>query len=493
MAEEPAKRGIITDKISNVVSFLRSCTKECSESIEGIATGEIPRWLQGSLLRNGGGLIEIGPDKYNHAFDSLALLHKFRIQDGRVTYSNRFLHSETYKRNMKANRIVVTEFGTRGHPDPCKTLFQRFMSVFTMEEFSDNDVVNIFQLGDQFYACSETNFIHRVDPETLETTGRIDLSKYLAVNSATAHPHTDMDGTQYNMGNGFKLSGPTYNVLKIPPASDEGDNPFHKGSIMCSIPARYRFYPSYYHSFGITDNYIVFVEQPLLLSIWKMLWFHVRGKAYVDALEWHPELKSYFHVINRYTGQPVPINYSALPFMMFHHINAYEESGHLVVDMCCYNDANIMKALCVSELEKIKDDPQRFVDMVRSEARRYVLPLNVPQDKTESENLVKLPGCKATAFVQQDQSVLCLHEALTESGRGSSEMPRINYAKYNGRKYRFFYALGIEESDLTTYIFIVHMIGGRVDVIDVTSCKQHYKTSCVEATCLDKYMGDSIT
>ncbi|XP_022245722.1 beta,beta-carotene 9',10'-oxygenase-like isoform X2 [Limulus polyphemus] len=356
---------------------------------------------------------------------------------------------------MKANRIVVTEFGTRGHPDPCKTLFQRFMSVFTMDEFSDNDVVSIFQLGDQFYACSETNFIHRVDPETLETTGRVDLSKYLAVNTATAHPHVDTDGTQYNMGNGFKLSGPTYNVLKIPPPSDEGNNPFSKASIMCSIPASYRFYPSYYHSFGITDNYIVFVEQPLLLSLWKMLWLHVRGNAYIDAIEWHPELKAYFHVIDRYTGRPLPVNYSALSFMVFHHINAYEESGHLVVDMCCYNDANVIKALCVSQFEKMKNNPQHFADMVYSQPRRYVLPLNIPQDKIESENLMKLPGCKATAFVQPDQSVLCHYEALTESGSGSTEMPRINYEKYNGRKYRFFYALGNRESDLTTYIIKV--------------------------------------
>ena len=44
---------------------------------------------------------------------------------GRVTYQSRHLRSETYRRNMAANRIVVSELGTAAYPDPCKTIFQR--------------------------------------------------------------------------------------------------------------------------------------------------------------------------------------------------------------------------------------------------------------------------------------------------------------------------------------------------------------------------------
>ena len=44
---------------------------------------------------------------------------------GRVTYQSCYLRSETYRRNMAANRIVVSEFGTGAYPDPCKTIFQR--------------------------------------------------------------------------------------------------------------------------------------------------------------------------------------------------------------------------------------------------------------------------------------------------------------------------------------------------------------------------------
>ena len=46
---------------------------------------------------------------------------------------------------------------------------------------------------------------------------QIKHSKYMAVNTATAHAHYDPDGTVYNMGNSFK-GRPYYNIIMIPPA-----------------------------------------------------------------------------------------------------------------------------------------------------------------------------------------------------------------------------------------------------------------------------------
>lgn len=50
---------------------------------------------------------------------------------------------------------------------------------------------------------------------------QVDLSKYLSVNGVTAHPHTDPDGTVYNIGNCFgKNMSLAYNIVKIPPAQE---------------------------------------------------------------------------------------------------------------------------------------------------------------------------------------------------------------------------------------------------------------------------------
>lgn len=46
---------------------------------------------------------------------------------------------------------------------------------------------------------------------------------------------------------------------------------------VCSIPFRSTLYPSYFHSFGMTENYIVFVEQPFKLDILKLATAYFRG------------------------------------------------------------------------------------------------------------------------------------------------------------------------------------------------------------------------
>jgi carotenoid cleavage dioxygenase-like enzyme len=42
-------------------------------------TGELPPWLQGSLLRTGPAKWEVGERTMNHWFDGLAMLHRFGI------------------------------------------------------------------------------------------------------------------------------------------------------------------------------------------------------------------------------------------------------------------------------------------------------------------------------------------------------------------------------------------------------------------------------
>lgn len=109
----------------DVEVWLRSCEQEIINPIEGVVSGNIPTFINGSLLRNGPGSIKVGKMEFNHLFDASALLHRFNIADGKVTYQCRFLQSDTYKKNQAANRIVVGEFGTSIVPDPCQSIFER--------------------------------------------------------------------------------------------------------------------------------------------------------------------------------------------------------------------------------------------------------------------------------------------------------------------------------------------------------------------------------
>lgn len=54
-----------------------------------LSAGKIPAWLTGSLLRMGPGMFEIGDEPFYHLFDGQALMHKFDLKDGHVTYYRR--------------------------------------------------------------------------------------------------------------------------------------------------------------------------------------------------------------------------------------------------------------------------------------------------------------------------------------------------------------------------------------------------------------------
>jgi carotenoid isomerooxygenase len=105
--------------------WLRTCEYEIVMPIRGEISGEIPLWINGSLLRNGPGSVKVGDMAFSHLFDCSALLHRFDIKNGNVTYQCKFLQSDTYKKNHEANRIIVTEFGTSSVPDVCNSIFRR--------------------------------------------------------------------------------------------------------------------------------------------------------------------------------------------------------------------------------------------------------------------------------------------------------------------------------------------------------------------------------
>lgn len=43
----------------------------------------------------------------------------------------------------------------------------------TIPEFTDNCLINIMKAGDDFYATGETNFIRKINPQTLETLEKV--------------------------------------------------------------------------------------------------------------------------------------------------------------------------------------------------------------------------------------------------------------------------------------------------------------------------------
>ncbi|XP_053181819.1 beta-carotene 15, 15-dioxygenase 2, like [Scomber japonicus] len=433
------------------IAPLVTSVQETPDPIPTTIRGTVPSWINGSFLRNGPGKFEFGQDRYTHWFDGMAMMHRFHICEGEVTYSSRFLRSDSYVQNSEKNRIVVSEFGTLAMPDPCKNIFARFFSRFQIPKATDNASVNFVKYKGDYYVSTETNYMRRINPQTLDTKEKVDWSQYIAVNSATAHPHYDREGATYNMGNSYGKGGFFYNIIRVPPPEEKGaknDSADLNGAkVICSIRAAESRKPSYYHSFVMSENYIVFIEQPIKLDLLKFMLYRIQGKSFHKVMTWEPQYETIFHVVNRHTGKESEVRYSAAPMFTLHQINAFEDHGFLVMDMCCGDDGDVIGDFTLENLRRGSgEEMDKFYNsLCRNLPRRYVLPLTVDEQTPLDRNLVNLGSYKATAKKTKPGEVYMTHEELYDDELlqyGGLEFPQINYNQYNGRPYRYFYSCG---------------------------------------------------
>ncbi|XP_037536429.1 beta-carotene 15, 15-dioxygenase 2, like [Nematolebias whitei] len=428
-----------------------SSVEEIPDPIPTTIKGTIPTWINGSFLRNGPGKFEFGEGRYTHWFDGMALMHRFLICEGKVTYSSRFLRSDSYVCNSEKNRIVVSEFGTLAMPDPCKNIFARFFSRFQTPKATDNANVNFVKYKGDYYVSTETNYMRRVDPQSLETKDKVDWSQYIAVSSATAHPHYDREGAAYNMGNSYGKQGFFYNIIRVPPPENEAAKTdaadLSGAEVICSIRAAESRKPSYYHSFVMSENYIVFVEQPIKLDLLKFMLFKIQGKSFHKIMTWEPRCGTVFHLVDRLTGKESEVKYLAAPMFTLHQINAFEDNGFLVMDMCCGDDGGVIGEYTLENLRRESGEKldKFYNSLCRNLPRRYVLPLNVDEQTPLDQNLITLENCKATARKTKPREVYVTHEELHSDELlqyGGLEFPQINYLQHNGKPYRYFYSCG---------------------------------------------------
>lgn len=420
--------------------------KAIEKEVETEQTGEFPSWISGLMCRNGPGKFDIGDDTFGHWFDPLSLMHRFKVENGKVTYQSKYLESDVYKANMEAGRIVYSGFGTTVAPDPCSTMFQNFVSFFKPANQlpGDNCNVNIWPIGDKYYAITETSSMREIDPITLETGGRVNSSDFISIHTQTGHPHTDRDGSTYILGTEFGRET-NYCFFRL-----KKDCPFSEIELIGKSAATNPLEPSYYHSFCITENWIILNETPMRLHVPDMVKVKAKGSGVDKAMKWHSEYDSIIHIISKKDGTPHPLSKKvrAKGFISFHHSNAYEKDGHIVLDVTAsWKQEN--KDYTVERLRSkglmtdwLKEN--RETNM----ACRFIFPDNV-EGQPKNKNLNKFG--EATAVLRDDGTVWMEHENLFNTshvdwrrmvGPHGFEFCRINYENFNGRENRFIWGNG---------------------------------------------------
>jgi beta,beta-carotene 9',10'-dioxygenase len=415
--------------------------------IKCFVQGTVPHWLRGDIVRAGPGQFTHGPDKYTHWFDGEAILMKFSIREnGSVYYQSRFVDSDVRRTNVKHGRIVHGGLGNPSIQDPCKSVFNKFFTQFWYRPKNDNTNVNVLQLGDKAYATTDVSISWKFDLDSLESETRSDLMKpSKPIPTTSAHPHYDSNGDYYNVGNLVGKNG-FYAILKVPHEKFNLPDPMKEIKVFAKVPCTDAFKPSYFHSFSISENYIILHENTLKMDVLAIIHPFAWKNAMKNAFKVQDGFEFKFHVVDKKSGDIVPIKYACKPQVCFHTINAFEEEingkRYIVVDLCTSD-----KPFDLFELIKFSNlvAPPNVQEEVNTYPQRYYLPLDV-NDGVLGEDFCANVDTSATATLRDDgfiylTSATLATPELRKRIPGAFDLPRINQA-YNAKKYRYLYCSG---------------------------------------------------
>ncbi|MGE3846541.1 MAG: carotenoid oxygenase family protein [Gammaproteobacteria bacterium] len=273
-----------------------------------VIEGELPRELDGTLLRNGPNPYYPPRDDY-HMFSGDGMVHAFRLRDGRVSYRNRWVRTEKLNREVAAGRALFGTFGNPATSEP-EVHGVRYNVANT----------NVLFHGGRLLALEEFNPPYELDPTTLASCGPCDFAGRLR-GPMTAHPKVDaLTGALHAFGycvDGWGSTRMAYHHVDATGAltrTVEFDAPY------CAMV----------HDFIVTERYLVFPIFPLTIA-------PQRARRGGPLLAWEQDRPSLLGVMPR-DGSAADLRWFAgEACCVFHPLNAYDADGVIVADMLRYD------------------------------------------------------------------------------------------------------------------------------------------------------------
>ena len=296
----------------------RSQLKEFAYWIDDVE-GEIPAALEGTIFRNGPGLTDINGYRLKHPFDGDGMINAIAFKDGKAFYRNKFVRTEGYLAEQKSGKPEYR--GVFGTQKPGGWLANAFD--LRLKNIANTHVV---YWGGKLLALWEAAEPHRLDPQTLETMGIDYLDGLLKEGDAfAAHPKFDPDceGTARMVNFGVKTGlSSTISLYEFTPDGALAHQHKH------SVPGF-----AFLHDFAITPNYCIFVQNPVSFN---PLPFVAGFKGAAECIQFNSKQPTKIVLIPRNGVDEVRF-FETDPCFVFHHANAFEQDGKIVLDSVCYD------------------------------------------------------------------------------------------------------------------------------------------------------------
>ncbi|KAF5842235.1 carotenoid oxygenase [Dunaliella salina] len=383
--------------------FSKKENKEEEEVLE--VSGQIPEWLNGSLITNGGGDF----DGMHHLFDGLAMLTKIKVSNGRVYASQKYLESEQYRHVQQTGKRKFGEFGT---PLPASNPLEQAVNIMstvgglvTRTSVIDNASVNVIPLADgKMFTSTETvESWYKIDPSNLATLEKVDLrGDGIPGDLTTAHPKLLRDGRTFvNFSRSIPAGG--FHVFKQ-------DATTLQRKEIAFIRDQDPGAPAWVHDMGYSGNHIIICEIPLFFNLAALVTGETREYMMFD---WKPELGSRIHLVP--LDGSAHKTYKTAPFHVFHHANGFEEDGQVHLDMGYYETPKGLNDMKMSSIYAFPGE-----EYEKSYLRRLSIPLDAPTGSS-------IPPPRQLSSQPEQYGELCDFTVVNP--------------EYRGLKHRYVYAL----------------------------------------------------
>ncbi len=278
------------------------------DDFELTVTGEIPRDLAGTLYRTGPNPQFTPRDPNYHWFTGDGMVHAFQIENGKVSYRNRYVRTPRWSLEREHGRALFGGFNP--------------MLADPLSAGHDSGVANtnIVSHAGRLLALEEGHMPFEMEHGSLKSLGYVEAYK----GRVTAHPKLDpVTGEMTWFGYGV------------------GDAPFSRTmsygitDATGQVTRRTDFeapYSAMVHDFMVTDNHVLFPVMPLTGSL-------DRAMKGLPGYAWEPDKPSYVGVMRRDAEVSSLRWFNTRPGYVFHPMNAYEADGKIIAHVCLYDAA----------------------------------------------------------------------------------------------------------------------------------------------------------
>lgn len=357
---KPAPGIISAGTIKELLNFYRSLWEEYDYFLpEDLIDGEIPPELEGTLFRNGPGSLEIFGKKINQPFDGDGMISRFSFSGGKAHFSNRYVRTEGFLEEQEQGRMIYQ--GAFATDNPQGTWFRSPL------DFIVKNVANtgVLQWGGKLWALHESGLPYELDAKTLNTIGESDMDGSISGKGPFAAHYRIMhqpDGSRRWVTFGSAVKGLDAEVTFYEYAED--GKLVHKTAHKIKGGAF-----AFFHDIVVTERHYILLQNPTRMNFRKLLLEYPFGKcAIAECVQYDESLPAKALLVPRPGASATSgiQSFDMEPFFSFHHVNAFEEAGRVVIDTIGWNTISF-------KMNMDSLSPEYFQGGQRSELQRLVI------------------------------------------------------------------------------------------------------------------------